>query len=53
MKAPGGGLRVHDCDCGGVQGGSAYFLPRLRGALGYYLGLTGTRLSGRDVLVRL
>lgn len=26
--------------------GSSYFLPRLRGYLGYYIGLTGTRLHG-------
>lgn len=26
--------------------GSSYFLPRLQGYLGYYLGLTGTRLYG-------
>ena len=30
--------------------GSTYFLPRLRGSLGLYLGLTGRRLKGRDVL---
>ena len=30
--------------------GGTYFLPRLRGALGMYLGLTGARLRGRDVL---
>ena len=30
--------------------GGTYFLPRLRGSLGVYLGLTGARLSGRDVL---
>lgn len=30
--------------------GGTYFLPRLRGALGMYLGLTGARLTGRDVL---
>ncbi|GAB0092470.1 3-hydroxyisobutyryl-CoA hydrolase, mitochondrial [Sergentomyia squamirostris] len=29
--------------------GGGYFLPRLRGKLGYYLGLTGFRLKGRDV----
>lgn len=29
--------------------GGTFFLPRLRGALGNYLGLTGARLSGRDV----
>lgn len=26
--------------------GSSYFLPRLQGRLGYYLGLTGSRLKG-------
>jgi len=30
--------------------GGTYFLPRLRGSLGIYLGLTGARLRGRDVL---
>ena len=30
--------------------GGTYFLPRLRGSLGMYLGLTGARLRGRDVL---
>mgnify|MGYP002046255416 CR=1 FL=1 len=30
--------------------GGTYFLPRLRGQLGMYLGLTGARLRGRDVL---
>ena len=30
--------------------GGSYFLPRLRGELGMYLGLTGARLRGRDVL---
>ncbi|KFQ91319.1 hypothetical protein Y956_03979, partial [Nipponia nippon] len=30
--------------------GGGYFLPRLSGKLGYYLGLTGFRLRGRDVL---
>ncbi|KAM6078208.1 3-hydroxyisobutyryl-CoA hydrolase, mitochondrial isoform 2-T2 [Theristicus caerulescens] len=30
--------------------GGGYFLPRLSGKLGYYLGLTGFRLKGRDVL---
>jgi 3-hydroxyisobutyryl-CoA hydrolase len=30
--------------------GGTYFLPRLRGSLGMYLGLTGARLSGRDVV---
>ncbi|NXY55096.1 HIBCH protein, partial [Callaeas wilsoni] len=30
--------------------GGGYFLPRLSGKLGYYLGLTGCRLKGRDVL---
>jgi len=30
--------------------GGSYFLPRLRGQLGRHLGLTGTRLRGRDVL---
>ncbi len=29
--------------------GGTYFLPRLRGSLGMYLGLTGARLRGRDV----
>ena len=29
--------------------GGTYFLPRLRGSLGTYLGLTGARLKGRDV----
>ena len=29
--------------------GATHVLPRLRGALGTYLGLTGARLSGRDV----
>nr|CAD7458054.1 unnamed protein product [Timema tahoe] len=33
------------CDVGG-----SYFLPRLGGKLGLYLGLTGTRLKGGDVL---
>jgi enoyl-CoA hydratase len=28
--------------------GASYFLPRLRGFLGTYLGLTGARLSGAD-----
>ncbi|NXU80948.1 HIBCH protein, partial [Oreotrochilus melanogaster] len=27
-----------------------YFLPRLSGKIGSYLGLTGARLKGRDVL---
>ncbi|NXF00871.1 HIBCH protein, partial [Smithornis capensis] len=30
--------------------GGGYFLPRLSGRIGYYLGLTGYRLKGRDVL---
>ena len=30
--------------------GGTYFLPRLRGELGTFLGLTGARLKGRDVL---
>ncbi|NXL03283.1 HIBCH protein, partial [Mesembrinibis cayennensis] len=30
--------------------GGGYFLPRLSGKLGYYLGLTGFRLKGRDVV---
>ena len=30
--------------------GGTYFLPRLRGSLGMYLGLTGARLRGRDLL---
>uniref|UniRef100_A0A1L8DYV6 3-hydroxyisobutyryl-CoA hydrolase, mitochondrial n=1 Tax=Nyssomyia neivai TaxID=330878 RepID=A0A1L8DYV6_9DIPT len=30
--------------------GGGYFLPRLRGKLGMYLGLTGFRLKGRDVM---
>ncbi|XP_031625284.1 3-hydroxyisobutyryl-CoA hydrolase, mitochondrial isoform X2 [Contarinia nasturtii] len=30
--------------------GGSYFLPRLQGKLGYYLGLTGFRLRGQDVL---
>lgn len=30
--------------------GGTYFLPRLRGKLGMYLGLTGARLRGRDAL---
>jgi len=29
--------------------GGTYFLPRLKGELGTYLGLTGARLKGRDV----
>ncbi|XP_059621093.1 3-hydroxyisobutyryl-CoA hydrolase, mitochondrial isoform X2 [Phlebotomus argentipes] len=29
--------------------GGGYFLPRLRGKLGMFLGLTGVRLKGRDV----
>jgi len=28
--------------------GGGYFLPRLKGRLGYYLGLTGARLKGAD-----
>ena len=30
--------------------GGTYFLPRLRGKLGMYLGLTGARLTGREVV---
>lgn len=30
--------------------GGSHFLPRLEGKLGYYLGLTGVRLKGKDVL---
>lgn len=30
--------------------GGGYFLPRLQGKLGLFLGLTGFRLKGRDVL---
>ncbi|MCB8875456.1 enoyl-CoA hydratase/isomerase family protein [Acidisoma silvae] len=30
--------------------GASYFLPRLPGALGFYLGLTGTRLAGADAV---
>jgi len=30
--------------------GASYFLPRLPGALGMYLGLTGTRLKGADAV---
>jgi len=30
--------------------GASYFLPRLPGALGMYLGLTGTRLNGADAV---
>lgn len=30
--------------------GGSHFLPRLSGNLGYYLGLTGYRLKGKDVL---
>jgi 3-hydroxyisobutyryl-CoA hydrolase len=30
--------------------GGSYFLPRLQGELGMYLGLTGHRLKGRDVV---
>ena len=30
--------------------GGSYFLPRLPGALGLYLGLTGARLKGADIL---
>jgi len=33
------------CDVGG-----SHFLPRLPGELGMYLGLTGARLKGIDVL---
>lgn len=31
--------------------GASYFLPRLQGYLGYYLGLTGTRLHGKSRLL--
>ncbi|XP_012266471.2 3-hydroxyisobutyryl-CoA hydrolase, mitochondrial isoform X2 [Athalia rosae] len=31
--------------------GGTFFLPRLKGKLGYYLGLTGHRLKGTDVLL--
>ncbi len=30
--------------------GASYFLPRLPGALGFYLGLTGTRVAGADAV---
>jgi enoyl-CoA hydratase/carnithine racemase len=30
--------------------GASFVLPRLPGALGYYLGLTGTRISGADAV---
>lgn len=30
--------------------GASYFLPRLRGYLGYYLGLTGSRLHGNTLI---
>jgi 3-hydroxyisobutyryl-CoA hydrolase len=30
--------------------GGSFFLPRLDGFLGRYLGLTGARIKGRDVL---
>ncbi|MCB8880890.1 enoyl-CoA hydratase/isomerase family protein [Acidisoma cellulosilytica] len=30
--------------------GASYFLPRLAGALGFYLGLTGARLTGADAV---
>ncbi|CAK9795925.1 3-hydroxyisobutyryl-CoA hydrolase, mitochondrial [Anthophora plagiata] len=40
----GVGLSVHDV-------GGTYFLPRLKGKLGLYLGLTGNRLKGVDVLL--
>ncbi len=30
--------------------GASYVLPRLPGALGYYLGLTGTRITGADAV---
>lgn len=30
--------------------GGSYFLPRLQGRLGYYLGLTGYRLKGKSIL---
>jgi 3-hydroxyisobutyryl-CoA hydrolase len=29
--------------------GGSHFLPRLRGALGMYLALTGNRLKGQDI----
>ena len=32
-----------------VDVGGGYFMPRLAGKLGIYLGLTGARLTGRDV----
>lgn len=32
--------------------GSSYFLPRLQGRLGYYLGLTGSRLQGNSIIVK-
>ncbi|ELK04788.1 3-hydroxyisobutyryl-CoA hydrolase, mitochondrial [Pteropus alecto] len=31
--------------------GGGYFLPRLQGKLGYFLGLTGFRLKGRDLVM--
>lgn len=33
--------------------GSSYFLPRLQGKLGYYLGLTGSRLHGIHLFDRV
>lgn len=30
--------------------GASYFLPRLDGGIGLYLGLTGARVEGREVL---
>lgn len=30
--------------------GASYFLPRLDGEIGLYLGLTGAQVKGRDVL---
>ena len=30
--------------------GASYFLPRLDGEIGLYLGMTGDRVKGRDVL---
>lgn len=29
--------------------GATYFLPRLKGKLGLYLGLTGERLKGKEI----
>lgn len=31
--------------------GGSYFLPRLQGKLGYYLGLTGYRLKGKFIFI--